>query len=69
MFSQRKNCRIEKLLCCSNVEVLVCKAVEKMFKCWRPKKKSAWTGLDQVDFENFFKESMFKLKKNRRGQV
>ena len=33
-----------------------------MFKCWRPKKKSAWTDLDRVDFEKFFKESMFKSK-------
>ncbi len=31
-------------------------------------KKSAWTDLDQVDFEKFFKESMFKLK-NWRGLV
>ena len=41
----RKNFRIDELQCCSDVEVLVCKAVKKMFKCWRPKKKSAWTGL------------------------
>ncbi len=45
-----ENFRIDELQCCSDVEVLVCKAV-KMFKCWRPKKKSAWTDPDQVNFE------------------
>ena len=33
-----ENCRIDELLCCSDVEVLVCKAIQEMFKCWEPKK-------------------------------
>ena len=43
--------------------------VVKFVKVLNARKKSAWTDLDRVDFENFFfKESMFKSK-NRRGQV
>ena len=45
-----ENFRIDELLCCFDVKVLVCKAI-KMFKCCWPKKKSAWTDLDQVNFE------------------
>ena len=59
--------RIDELLCCFDVKVFVCKA-KIMFKCLMAEKKSAWTGLDRVDFENIFKELMFKSK-NRRGQV
>jgi hypothetical protein len=33
----RKTFRIDELRCCSDVEVLVCNAVKKMYKCWRPK--------------------------------
>ncbi len=46
----RKTFRIDELQCCSDVEVLVCKAVKKRFKRWRPK-KSAWTDLDRVSFK------------------
>ncbi len=31
-----ENCRIDEMLCCFDVKVLVCKAM-KMFKCWWPK--------------------------------
>ena len=40
-----------ELLCCSDVEVLVCKAVKKCSSVGGRKKKSAWTDLDQVNFE------------------
>ncbi len=46
----RKTFRIDELQCCSDVEVLVCKAVENV-QVLEAEKKSAWTGLDQVDFE------------------
>ncbi len=52
----RKTFGIDELLCCFDVKVLVCKAM-KMFKCWRPKKKSAWTDLDRVDFEKISSKS------------
>jgi hypothetical protein len=39
MFSQRKTVESLELLCCSDVEVLVGKAIRKMFKCWWSKKK------------------------------
>jgi hypothetical protein len=39
-----------ELLCCSDVEVLVCKAVKKCSSVGG-RKKSAWTDLDQVNFE------------------
>ncbi len=148
MFSQRKNCKIDELLCCFDVKVLVCKAVKmfkawwsknderttnderrtneligpnfwlvrifdwsefqligtnsdrlvripndwfesrtigpnserlaripndwsefrtigrKMLKCWRPKKKSAWTDLDRVSFKKFVKESNVEIEKS-----
>ena len=35
-----------------------------MFKCWRPKKKSAWTDLDQVNFEKIFKEANVEIEKS-----
>ncbi len=57
----RKTFRIDELQCCSDVEVLVCKAVENV-QVLEAEKKSAWTDLDRVDFENFFKESMYKSK-------
>ncbi len=53
----RKTFGIDELQCCSNVVVLVCKAV-KMFKCLEAEKKLAWTDLDQVTFEK--KSSMSK---------
>ena len=45
-----KSAESVELLCCSDVEVLVCKAI---WKCSSVdgRKKSAWTDLDQVDFE------------------
>ena len=63
----RKTFRIEELQCCSDVEVLVCEAVENV-QVLEAEKKSAWTDLDQVDFEKIVKELMFKSK-NRCGQV
>ena len=56
-----------ELQCCSDVEVLVCKAVENV-QVLEAEKKSAWTDLDRVSFKKFFKESMFKSK-NWRGLV
>ena len=53
-----------ELLCCSGVEVLVCKAIRKMFKCLMAEKKSAWTDLDQVKFKKFVKESNVEIKKS-----
>jgi hypothetical protein len=54
--------------CCFDVKVLVCKAMKNV-QVFDGRKKSAWTGLDRVDFEKkLFKELMFKSK-NRRGQV
>ena len=46
----RKNFRIDELQCCSDVEVLVCKAVKNV-QVLEAKKKSAWTDLYRVDFE------------------
>jgi hypothetical protein len=64
----RKNFRIDELQCCSDVEVLVCKAVKNV-QVLEAEKKLAWTDLDRVNFEkNFFKESTFKSK-NWLGQV
>ena len=42
----------------------MCKAIREMFKCWSPKKKSAWTDLDRVSFKKFFKESNDKIEKS-----
>jgi hypothetical protein len=42
----------------------LCAKQLKMFKCWRPKKKSAWTDLDRVSFKKFFKESNDKIEKS-----
>ncbi len=63
-----KNVESVELLCCSDVEVLVCKAIQKMFKCWCPKKNRR--GLTQTESvrEKFSKSQMSKLK-NWRGQV
>ena len=63
----RKNFRIDELQCCSDVEVLVCKAVKNV-QVLEAEKKSAWTDLDRVSFKKFFKELMFKSK-NWRGLV
>ena len=52
----RKTFRIEELQCCSDVEVLVCEAVENV-QVLEAEKKSAWTGLDQVDFEKISSKS------------
>ena len=42
----------------------LCAKQLKMFKCWRPKKKSAWTGLDQVDFEKFLQRVNVQIEKS-----
>ena len=42
--------RIDELQCCSDVEVLVCKAVENV-QVLLAKKKLAWTDLDKVSFK------------------
>jgi hypothetical protein len=64
----RKTFKIDELQCCSDVEVLVCKAVENV-QVLEAEKKSAWTDLDRVRFKKkFFKESMSKSK-NWRGLV
>ena len=52
----RKTFRIDELQCCSDVEVLVCKAVENV-QVLGAEKKSAWTDLDQVDFEKISSKS------------
>ena len=43
----------------------LCAKQLKMFKCWRPKKKSAWTDLDRVNFEK--KSSMSKCSNRKIG--
>ena len=60
----RKNFRIDELQCCSDVEVLVCKAVKNV-QVLEAKKKSAWTDLDQVNFEKKF--SMSKCSNQKIG--
>jgi hypothetical protein len=42
----------------------LCAKQLKMFKCWRPKKKSAWTDLDRVSFKKIFKESNVEIEKS-----
>jgi len=42
----------------------LCAKQLKMFKCWRPKKKSAWTDLDRVSFGKIFKESNVENEKS-----
>ena len=64
-----ENCRIDELLCCSvgrlrRREVLVGKAIQKMFKLLMAKKKSAWIDLDQVSFKKFVKESNVEIEKS-----
>ena len=49
----RKTFRIDELQCCSDVEVLVCKAVENV-QVLEAEKKSAWTDLDRVSFKKNF---------------
>ncbi len=39
----------------------LCAKQLKMFKCWRPKKKSAWTDLDRVDFQKIVNVQIEKL--------
>ena len=64
----RKTFRIEELQCCSDVEVLVCEAVENVQVLEAEKKIGVdWPRPNRFR-KNFFKESMFKSK-NRRGQV
>ena len=63
----RKIFRIDELQCCSDVEVLVCKAVKNV-QVLEAEKKSAWTDLDRVSFKKFSKSQTSKLK-NRRGLV
>ncbi len=58
----RKTFRIDELQCCSDVEVLVCKAVENV-EVLEAKKKSAWTGLDQVDLEKISSKSQCSNRK------
>ena len=41
----------------------------KMFKCWWPKKKSAWTDLDRVSFKKICQTVNGSKLKNRRGLV
>ncbi len=41
----------------------LCAKQLKMFKCWRPKKKSAWTDLDRVNFEKKFSKSQCSNRK------
>jgi hypothetical protein len=59
----RKTFRIDELQCCSDVEVLVCKAVKNV-QVLEAEKKSAWTDLDRVSFKKFFKESNDKIEKS-----
>ena len=59
----RKIFRIDELQCCSDVEVLVCKADEK----WSSvgcRKKSAWTDLDLVDFGKKFQRVNVQIEKS-----
>ena len=58
----RKNFRIDELQCCSNVEVLVCKAVKKCSSVGG-QKKSARTDLDLVDFEKKISKSQCSNRK------
>ena len=57
-----ENSRIDELQCCSNVEVLVCKAVKNV-QVLKAKKKSAWTDLDRVDFKKKFSKSQCSNRK------
>ena len=59
----RKTFRIEELQCCSDVEVLVCRAVKKCSSVGGRKKKSAWTDLDRVDFEKIFQRVNVQIEK------
>ncbi len=63
-----ENFRIDELQCCSDVEVLVCKAVENVQVLEAEKKIGVdWPRPSRFQ-KNFFKESMSKSK-NRRGLV
>ncbi len=55
------NCRIDELLCCFDVKVLVCKAMKNV-QVLDAEKKSAWTGLDRVNFE----KKIFNVKYSNR---
>ena len=59
----RKTFRIDELQCCSDVEVLVCKAVENV-QVLEAEKKSAWTDLDRVDFEKFLQRVNVQIEKS-----
>ncbi len=56
MSRKKKLFGIDEPRCCSDVEVLVCKAVKNV-QVLEAEKKSAWTGLDQVDFEKISSKS------------
>ena len=58
-----------ELLCCSDVEVLVCKAVKKNVQVLEAEKKSAWTDLDQVNFEKKNPQRVNVQIEKRRGLV
>jgi hypothetical protein len=58
-----ENSRIDELQCCSNVEVLVCKAVKNV-QVLEAEKKSAWTDLDLVDFEKKFQRVNVQIEKS-----
>jgi hypothetical protein len=58
-----ENCRVEKMLHCSDVEVLVCEAVKNV-QVLEAEKKSAWTGLDRVDFEKFLQRVNVQIEKS-----
>ena len=59
----RKTFRIDELQCCSDVEVLVCKAVENV-QVLEAEKKSAWTDLDRVNFEKNFQRVNVQIEKS-----
>ena len=59
----RKTFRIDELQCCSDVEVLVCKAVKNV-QVLEAEKKSAWIDLDRVDFENFLQRVNVQIEKS-----
>ena len=59
----RKTFRIDELQCCSDVEVLVCKAVENV-QVLEAEKKSAWTDLDRVSFEKILQSQNVEIEKS-----
>jgi hypothetical protein len=61
---EKKTVESVELLCCSDVEVLVGKAIRKCSSVGGRKKKSAWTDLDRVSFKKFVKESNVEIEKS-----